>query len=92
MTLHFLNDMVNDAKLTQKLIIASLKSEPLGKQMNRIPGSHLMISSLPGSTFRMHVDSLSKHRDYTSLLKALPGKLNIIRHSPSILYGCSSGS
>ena len=41
----------------------------MGKLINRIPGSRLLISSLP-----------------TSVLKALPGKLDIKRHSPSILY------
>ena len=54
--------------------------------MNRIPGSCLLISSLPGLALRMHVKSLGKPRDSTSILKALPGKLYIKRHSPSILY------
>ena len=31
------------------VIIASLKSETMGKLINRIPGSYLLISSLPGS-------------------------------------------
>ena len=46
----------------------------MGKLINRIPGLRLLISSLPGSALRTHV------------LKALPGKLDIKRHSPSILY------
>ena len=48
----------------------------MGKLINRIPGSRLLISSLPGSA-----------------LRAEPGKLDIKRHSPSILYNpdCSSG-
>ena len=46
----------------------------MGKLINRIPGSRLLISSLPGSAMS------------TSVLKALPGKLDIKRHSPSILY------
>ena len=51
--------------------------------INRIPGLRLLISSLPGSALRMHVESLGKPRD----VKALPGKLDIKRHSsPSILY------
>ena len=48
----------------------------MGKLISRIPGSRLLISSLPGSALRTHVESL----------KALPGKLDIKRHSPSILY------
>ena len=43
----------------------------MGKLINRIPGSRLLISSLAMST---------------CVLKALPGKLDIKRHSPSILY------
>ena len=58
-------------------MVASLKSETMGKLINRIPGSRLLISSLPGSA------SLAMS---TSILKALPGKLDIKRHSPSILY------
>ena len=46
------------------------------KLINRIPGSRLLISSLSGSALRMHVESLGKPRDSTSILKALPGKLN----------------
>ena len=58
----------------------------MGKLINRIPGLHLLISSLPGSASRTHVESLGKPRDSTSVLTALPGKLDIKRHSPSILY------
>ena len=46
MTLHFLNDVVNDAestKIENYVIIASLKSETMGKLIYRIPGSHLLI-------------------------------------------------
>ena len=58
----------------------------MGKLINRIPGLRLLISSLPGSDLRTLVESLGKPRDSTSVLKALPGKLDIKRHSPSILY------
>ena len=51
----------------------------MGK-LNRIPGSRLMISSLPGWALRMLVESHGKPRE------ALPGKLDIKRHSPSNLY------
>ena len=47
----------------------------MGELINRIPGSRLLISSLPGSALRTLVES-----------QALPGKLDIKRHSPSILY------
>ena len=58
----------------------------MGKLINRIPGFRLLISSLPGKALRTHVESLGKPRDSTSVLKALPGKLDNKRHSPSILY------
>ena len=71
MTLHFLKDVANEAESAQNsknyLIIASLKSETIGKLINRIPSLHLLIATLPGSALRMHVE-------------ALPGKLDIKRH------------
>ena len=60
MMLHFLNDVTNDARLTQKSInyitTASLKSEMMGKLINRIPGSNLLISSLPGLALRTDIE------------------------------------
>ena len=35
----------------------------MGKLINRIPGSRLLISSLPGSALRTLVESLGKPRD-----------------------------
>ena len=35
----------------------------MDKLINRIPGSRLLISSLPGSALRTHVESLGKPRD-----------------------------
>ena len=61
------------------VIIASLNSNTMGNLTNRTPSSCLLISSLLGSALRTHVESLG-------VLKALPGKLDIKRHSPSILY------
>ena len=67
MTLHFLIDVAINAESTEKslkyVIIASLESETIGKLINRIPGARLLISSLPGSALRMHVESLGKPRD-----------------------------
>ena len=60
MTLHFLNDVAIGAESTYKLKITSLslslKSETMGKLINRIPGSCLLISSLPGKALRTLVD------------------------------------
>ena len=59
----------------------------MGKLINRIPGLRLLISSLPGLALRTHVEWLGKSLGMsTSVLKALPGKLDIKSHSPSILY------
>ena len=66
MTLHFLNDVTYDAESTQienYVIIACLKNETMSKLINRIPGSRLLISSIPGSALRTHVESLGKPRD-----------------------------
>ena len=62
-------------------MIASLKSEPMGNLIHRIPGWRLLISSLPGLASRTHVESLRKPRDLTSVLEALPGKLDIKRQT-----------
>ena len=44
-------------------VIASLMSETMGKLINRIPGSRLLISSLTGTALRMHVELLGKPQD-----------------------------
>ena len=62
MMLHFLNDVAN-TKIENYAIMASLNSETMGKLINRIPGSCLLISSLPGSALRMLVESLGKPRN-----------------------------
>ena len=43
----------------------------MGKLINRIPGSHLLISSLPGSALRTRVESLGKPRDVNKRSKSL---------------------
>ena len=54
---------LNQYKIEKDVIIASLKSETIGKLINRIPGLRLLISSSPGSALRTHVESLGKPRD-----------------------------
>ena len=75
MTLHFFNDVANDAESIQKIknyiIIASLKCSIMGKLINRIPGSCLLISSLPGSALRTHVELLGKPRDVNKRSQSL---------------------
>ena len=43
----------------------------MGKLINRISGSCLLISSLPGSALRMHVASLGKPRDVNKRSQSL---------------------
>ena len=66
MALYVLNDVAYDAESTQNRDLRhyrSLKSETMDKLINRIPGSCILISSLPGSALRTHVESLGMHRD-----------------------------
>ena len=44
------------------------------KLINRIPGSCLLISSLPGSALRRHVESLSKPQDVNKSSQSLASK------------------
>ena len=53
--------------------------------MNRIPGSRLLISSLSGSALRGMLNRSQSLAMSTSVLKTLPGKLDIKRQSPSII-------
>ena len=64
---------LNQHKIENFVIIASLKSETMGKLINRIPGSPLLISSLPGSALRMDIKSPGK-----------PGDVN--KHSQSLAW------
>ena len=74
MTLHFLNDVAYDAESTQTSKLRHNRFEEcstMGKLINRIPGSRLLISSLPGSALRTHVESLGKPRDVNMLSQSL---------------------
>ena len=87
--LHFLmtsSMTLNRHIIDNYVIIASLKSEQTSKLLTRKPGLRLWISSLPDSASRIHVESFGKPHDSTSGLEALPGKLDIKRHSPSMIY------
>ena len=77
---------LNQHKIKNYVIIASLKIEKIGKLMKRIPGSRRLVSSLPGSDSRTRVLNHSASLAMsTSVLKALPGKLDIKRHSPTVV-------
>ena len=63
----------------------------MGKLINRIPGSSFLISSLPGSALKMHVQSLGKPRDVNtrSLTSELWVRLvpfNLLKPSSKIFY------
>ena len=68
MTLHFLMTSLmtlNQHKYKKKIRHNRYFEEwsTMGKLINRIPGSRLLISSLPGLALRTHVESLGKPRD-----------------------------
>ena len=62
---------LNQHKIKNYVIIASLKSETMGKLKNRIPGLCLLLSSLPDSALRMYVESLGKPGDVNKRSKSL---------------------
>ena len=62
---------LNQHKIENYVIITGLKSETMGKLINRIPGSRLLISSLPGSALRTYVESLGKPRDVNKRSQSL---------------------
>ena len=68
------------------VIIASLKSETMGILIHRIPGLRLLISSLPASTLRTHVESLSKPRNVKPCLVNLISKDTHLVFSIFIAY------
>ena len=43
----------------------------MGKLINRIPGSRLLISSLPGSALRTHAELLGKPRNVNKCSQSL---------------------
>ena len=58
-------------KIENYVTIASLKTEIMGKLINRIPGSSLLISSLLGLALRTHVESLGKPRNVNKRSQSL---------------------
>ena len=79
--------MTLDQHKNRKLRHNRLFEEINNRLTDRVPGSGLLISRLPGSALRTHLESFGKSLAMsTSVLKALLGKLDIKRHSPSILY------
>ena len=61
----------NQYKIENYVIVASVKSESVGKLINRIPGSGLLISIFPGSALRTHVESLGKPRNVNKRSQSL---------------------
>ena len=62
---------LNQYKNRNCVIIASLKSETMGKLIIRIPGLRLLISSLPSEALRTLVESLGKPRDVNKRSQSL---------------------
>ena len=70
-------------------IVDSLKRETMGKLIYRIPGSRLLISSLPVSTLRTHVESLGKPRDVNKRSQK-PCQVNLISKDTHQVFSISS--
>ena len=62
---------LNQFKNRKLRITPSLKRETMAKLINKIPGSRLLISSLPGSALRTYVESLGKPRDVNKRSQSL---------------------
>ena len=69
------NDVANDTESTQNQKLRHNRCfeewSTMGKLINRIPGSRLLISSLPYSAFRTYVESLGKPRDVNKRSQSL---------------------
>ena len=84
MTLHFLNDVAN-TKIENYVKIASSKSETMGKLINRIPGSRLLISSLPGSALRTLVD-IARQASRCQQVLSKPCLVNLISKDTHLVF------
>ena len=62
---------LNQHKIKNNVITANLKSETMGKLINRMPGLLRLISSLPGSALRTLVESLGKPCDVNQRSQSL---------------------
>ena len=71
MTLHLLNDIVDDVESTRKLRHYSLKGEQTCNLINIIQCLGLLRSSLPGWALRMHVESLSRASRFNTRSQSL---------------------
>ena len=77
---------LNQHKIEKFVIIVSFMRETIGKVINRIPGSRLLVSSLPCLAFRTHVESLGKACDVIKRSQSLDWLTGIKRNLPIILY------
>ena len=77
---------LNYIKINNYDIIASFKSESVVKLMNRIPSCVFWYQVHQAWLWERMLNHLASLAMSTSVLKVLPGKLDIKRHSPSILY------
>ena len=57
----------------------------MGKLINRITSSRLLISSLPGSALRTHVESLGKPRD-VNIAFSKPCLVNLVSKDTHLVF------
>ena len=87
----FLNQLAAASNLSRQEIDDVVSNAAMGKNFiisltQRILGEYLFISSLPGKALRMLVESRGLPSDSSCILKAEPGKLDIKRREPGILF------
>ena len=76
---------LNQHKIENYVIFATLKSVSVGKLINRIPGLLLLISNLPGLALRTHVESLGKPCDVNKHSQSLVWYIKVTHLVFSIL-------
>ena len=79
---------LNQYKSRNILIIVSLKSETMGKLINRIPGLRHLISILPGSALRTHVESLDRPHEVNKR-SPKPCLVNLISKDTHLVFTIS---
>ena len=76
---------LNQHKIEKYVKIASLKRKTMGKLINRIPVSRVLISNLPGSALRTHVELISKPHDVNKYSK-WPCLVNLISKNTHLVF------
>ena len=74
-----------NTEIENYIIIAYLKSETVGKLINRIPGARLLISSLPSSALRTLVD-IARQASLCQQAFSKPCLVNLISKDTHLVF------